>query len=144
MARERLIDRIGREPLRAAIDDFYRRIFADVMIGFLFAGKDRATLAAREYEFTARLLGDDVEYTGRTIPEAHKRSPILGGHFERRLQILRDTLRDHAVDPAVQAAWIDHTLALRAQVTKARGSECDHEVPAEPARSSDVVKLKKR
>jgi hemoglobin len=144
VARERLIDRIGREPLRAVIDDFYRRIFADVMIGFLFAGKDRATLAAREYEFTARLLGDDLAYTGRTIPDAHKRSPILGGHFERRLQILRDTLRDHGVDADVQRAWIDHTLALRAQVTKARGSECDHEVPSEPARSSDVVKLKKR
>lgn len=144
MARERLIDRIGREPLRAVIDDFYRRIFDDVMIGFLFAGKDRARLAEKEYEFTARLLGDDVTYTGRTIPEAHARSPILGGHFERRLQILRDTLRDHAVDAAVQQAWIDHTLSLRAQVTKARGSECDHEVPAEPARSSDVVKLKKR
>ncbi len=144
MARERLIDRIGRERLRAVVDDFYRRIFADVMIGFLFAGKDRATLAAREYEFTARLLGDDVAYTGRTIPDAHARSPILGGHFERRLQILKDTLRDHAVDPAVQAAWIDHTLALRAQVTKARGSECDHEVPEPPRTGSDVVKLGKR
>ena len=144
MARERLIDRIGREPLRAVIDDFYRRIFADVMIGFLFAGKDRAVLAQREYEFTARLLGDDMPYTGRTIPDAHARSPILGGHFERRLQILRETLRDHAVDPEVQQVWIEHTLALRGQVTKARGSECDHEVPEPPRSGSEVVKLGKR
>jgi hemoglobin len=144
MARGRLIDRIGRDALRAVIDDFYRRIFADVMIGFLFAGKDRARLAEKELEFTARLLGDDLPYTGRSMPEAHARSPILGGHFERRLQILRDTLRDHAVDPEVQRVWIDHTLSLRSQVTKARGSECDHEVPVEPTRSSDVVKLKKR
>jgi hemoglobin len=144
--RERLIDRIGREPLRAVIDDFYRRIFGDVMIGFLFQGKDQATLAAREWEFTARLLGDDVAYTGRSIQEAHARSPILGGHFERRLQILRDTLRDHAVDPEVQGAWIDHTLSLRSQVTKAHGSECDHEVPAPPpaAPSPGLVTLKKR
>jgi hemoglobin len=144
MARERLIDRIGRDALRAVIDDFYERIFADVMIGFLFAGKDRAQLAAREWEFTARLLGDDVAYTGRSMPDAHARSPILGGHFERRLQILKNTLRDHAVDPEVQRVWIDHTLSLRSQVTKARGSECDHEVPAEPPRSEGVVKLKKR
>jgi hemoglobin len=147
MARERLIDRIGRDALRAVIEDFYRRIFADVMIGFLFAGKDRARLADKEYEFTARLLGDDIAYTGRSMPDAHARSPILGGHFERRLQILRDTLRDHAVEAEVQRVWIDHTLSLRSQVTKARGSECDHEVP-EPARSrgapGDVVKLKKR
>ena len=148
MARERLIDRIGRERLRAVIEDFYGRIFPDVMIGFLFAGKDRARLVDKEYEFTARLLGDDVAYSGRSMPEAHARSPILGGHFERRLQILRDTLRDHAVDPEVQRVWIDHTLSLRSQVTRARGAECDHEVPAEPPRSpgasGDVVKLKKR
>lgn len=147
MARERLIDRIGADALRAVIDDFYRRIFDDVMIGFLFAGKDRARLAEKEWEFTARLLGMEIPYTGRTIPDAHARSPILGGHFERRLQILKDTLRDHAVDPEVQQVWIDHTLALRSQVTKARGSECDHEVPAapaEPPRSADLVRLKKR
>jgi hypothetical protein len=30
---------------------------------------------------------------------AHGQSPILGGHFERRLQLLRETMRDNAVDP---------------------------------------------
>ena len=148
MARERLIDRIGRDRLRAVVDDFYRRIFDDVMIGFLFQGKDRARLAAREHEFTARLLGAALPYTGRSMPEAHARSPILGGHFERRLQILKDTLRDHAVDPEVQRVWIDHTLALRGQVTRSKDSECNHDAtpppPQEPTRSSDLVRLKKR
>jgi hypothetical protein len=56
--------------------------------------------------------------------EAHAKSPIFGGHFERRLEILRQTLRDNQVDPDVQKAWIDHTLALRAQITTDKGSEC--------------------
>jgi len=150
MPRERLIDHIGGPALRAVIDDFYRRLFDDLMIGFLFQGKDRAKLADKEYEFTARLLGDDIPYTGRTIPDAHRRSPILGGHFERRLQILRDTLRDHAVDAEVQRVWIDHTLSLRSQVTRMRGSDCDHELappPApEPPRDAppSLIRLKKR
>jgi hemoglobin len=152
MARERLIDRIGGVALRAVIDDFYRRLFGDVMIGFLFQGKDRAKLAEKEYEFTARLLGDDIPYTGRTIPDAHRRSPILGGHFERRLQILRDTLRDHAVDDEVQRVWIEHTLSLRSQVTGDRGSECEHTSvvmsepppPPRPPESAGLTKLKKR
>jgi hemoglobin len=149
MPRERLIDNIGPERLRAVIEDFYRRIFDDVMIGFLFQGKDRATLADKEWEFTARLLGADVPYTGRSMPEAHKRSPILGGHFERRLQILRDTLRDHGVDADVQQVWIDHTQSLRSQVTRARGAECDHELAPPPAPAPapavpPLVTLKKR
>jgi len=119
-----LFAKIGEEKLRAVITDFYSRIFGDVMIGFLFEGKNRQHLIDREYEFTANLLGAGVKYTGRPMRTAHAQSPIFGGHFERRLQILRETLRDHAVDPEVQQAWIDHTLALRAQITPDKGSEC--------------------
>jgi hemoglobin len=119
-----LFDAIGPDKLRAVVTDFYGRLFGDVMIGFLFQGKDRAKLIEREYEFSASFLGGDVKYTGRSMREAHAKSPIFGGHFERRLQILRETLRDHAVDARVQQAWIDHQLALRAQITPDKGSEC--------------------
>ena len=119
-----LFAKIGEAKLRAVLTDFYARIFDDVMIGFLFAGKDRQHLIDREYEFTARLLGSDVPYRGRPMREAHAKSPIFGGHFERRMQLLRETLRDHAVDDDVQRVWIDHAFALRAQITPDRGSEC--------------------
>lgn len=123
MKRE-LFSKIGEAKLREVITDFYSRIFGDVMIGFLFEGKDRQRLIDREYEFTANLLGADVRYTGRPMRTAHAQSPIFGGHFERRLQILRETMRDHGVDPDVQAAWLDHSVALRPQITTDKGSEC--------------------
>lgn len=119
-------DRIGGPRLRAVIEDFYDRVFADVMIGFLFVGKDRARLIDKEWELAARMLGADVRYTGKPMREAHARVPILGGHFDRRVQLLRNVLADHAIDAEVQAVWIAHTLALRAQVTADAGSECDH------------------
>jgi hemoglobin len=119
-----LYDRIGPDKLRAVITDFYARVFGDVMIGFMFQGKDRAQLIQREWELVAALLGAPVKYTGRPMRVAHAQHTIFGGHFERRLQILRETLRDHAVDPEVQAAWIDHTLSLRSQITRDKGSEC--------------------
>ncbi len=124
MRDDALFRKIGEAKLRAVITDFYSRLFPDVMIGFLFEGKDRARLIEKEYEFTAQLLGADIKYTGRAMRAAHAQSPIFGGHFERRLQILRETLRDHAVDPEVQRAWIDHTVSLRAQITTDKGSEC--------------------
>jgi hemoglobin len=131
MARsDRLFDRIGGDRLRAVLVDFYDRVFADVMIGFLFAGKDKQRLIDKEWEFTARFLGADVAYTGRSMPEVHAHVPILGGQFERRLQLLRNVLADHAIDPEVVDAWVAHTQALRAQVTSDKGSECDHDVSA--------------
>lgn len=139
-----LFAKIGEVKLRAVMTDFYARIFSDVMIGFLFAGKSRQHLIDREYEFTAKLLGGDVEYTGRPMRAAHAKSPIFGGHFERRLQILRETLRDHAVDADVQRVWIEHTLALRPQITSDKGSECKDTsvVASEPAAPSPDTRIK--
>lgn len=120
-----LFARIGEAKLRAVLVEFYDRVFADVMIGFMFAGKDRAHLIERELEFTANFLGaPDVVYRGQPIRTAHAKHTIFGGQFERRLQILKQTLAAHAVDPEVQRVWIEHTLALRSQVTHDRGSEC--------------------
>jgi hemoglobin len=125
-----LFDRIGADALRAVLVEFYDRVFADVMIGFMFVGKDRARLIEKEWELTAALLGaPGVTYTGRPMRTAHAAHSIFGGQFERRLQILRETLRDHAVDADVQRAWIDHALSLRAQITRDRGSECEDPGP---------------
>lgn len=112
-----LYDRIGSDGLRAVVTDFYDRVFADVMIGYMFEGKDRQRLIDKEIELTARFLGGDVAYTGKSMRAAHAALQIFGGQFDRRLQILRNTLRERAVDPEVAQAWIDHQLALRDQIT---------------------------
>ncbi len=140
-----LFDLIGGEALRAVVTDFYDRLFRDVMIGFMFQGKDRAQLVQREWEFTAGFLGaPNVSYAGRSMRTAHAQHRIFGGHFERRLQILRETMADHHVPAAVQDAWIAHTQALRAQITTDQGSECKDtrtlEVP-EPPPADKPIKL---
>jgi hemoglobin len=126
-----LFERIGADKLRAVLTDFYGRVFGDVMIGFMFQGKDRQHLIDREYELAAALLGADIKYTGRPMRTAHAQHTIFGGQFERRLQILKETMRDHGVDAEVQRVWIDHTLSLRSQITRDAGSECA-DPPAPP------------
>lgn len=130
---EELFRKIGEAKLRAVVSDFYDRVFRDVMIGFMFAGKDKRHLIDREYELAARFLGaPGVAYTGRPMRTAHAGHTIFGGHFERRLQILRETMRDHDVDPEVQRVWVEHTNALRAQITRDQGSECKDTSSASP------------
>jgi hemoglobin len=146
-----LFERIGEAKLRAVLADFYDRVFADVMIGFMFAGKDRAHLVEREYELTARMLGaPGVVYRGLPMRTAHGRHTIFGGQFERRLQLLKQTIADHGVDPDVARVWIEHTLALRPQITHDRGSECE-DPPAklsiaqpDPPAAGTVIQLGRR
>jgi len=114
----------GEAVLRPLLEDFYDRVFDDVMIGFFFKGKDKVHLVQMELELALHLLGSDVEYTGRPLPSAHAPHPILGGQFDRRTQILRETMADHDLPAEVQAAWIEHTERLRSQITGDAKGEC--------------------
>jgi hemoglobin len=121
-----LFDQLGGEgPLRAVIDRFVDRLFEDTMIGFFFARASRERIKQKEYEHAAEHLGGGVEYTGRPLTVAHAAHPIQGGHFRRRLQILRETLEEMHVPEPVRRRWLEHTESLRDQVTGDVGSECD-------------------
>jgi hemoglobin len=119
-------DEIGGEPaLRLIIDDFVERVFADTMIGFLFARANKERVKRFEYEHAAQFLGAGVVYGGRDLAEAHKRHPIMGGHFGRRRQILKLTLERHGVPEHVRDAWLAHQDALREQVTGDLVTQCN-------------------
>jgi hemoglobin len=114
----------GETGLRALLVDFYDRVTSDVMIGFFFKGKDKERLVQKELELALGLFGADVEYTGKPIRDAHAAHLIMGGQFNRRTQILRETMADHGLPEEVQRRWLEHTESLRAQVTTDRGGEC--------------------
>jgi hemoglobin len=132
-------ERVGGEAgLRAIIEDFTARVFEDVMIGFLFAGKDHRRITEMELRFAEEHLGGPRAYRGRSVREAHRRSPIMGGHFLRRRRLLENTLRDHAVPEDVVGRWLAHVDSLRADVLGELQSvdDCDHDAQAlriEPA-----------
>lgn len=127
-----LFDELGGEPkLRAIVDDFVDRVFEDVLIGFLFRSANRERIKAKEYEHAAEHLGAPVRYSGRPLRQAHAPHPILGGHFARRLQILRETLADHGAPEAVIQHFVAHTESLRSEITRSEASDCDHDAIAD-------------
>lgn len=103
----------GESKLRAIIAEFVRRVQGDLLIGFFFAQTDCARLEAQEFAYAAASLGGPVAYSGRDLGEVHRRLPILGGHFDRRRQLLAETLDVFAVPAAPRAAWLAHVMALR-------------------------------
>lgn len=122
----------GEHGVHAIIDDFVERIFSDPMIGFFFGKVAKERIKAKEYEFAAGHLGAGVAYTGRPLPHAHSAHPITGGHFMRRLQILKETLLDHAVPSPVIDHWLEHSERMRPFITQQAGSTCDDDATAKP------------
>jgi len=120
-----LFEQLGGEPeLRAIVDDFIDRCFDDVMIGFLFARAERQRIKRFEYEHAAKNLGAAIEYGGRPLDEAHRPHRIFGGQFDRRRQILLETLRDHGAPDEVVEAWLAHQDSLRSMITRDADSNC--------------------
>jgi hemoglobin len=114
----------GPDKLQEIVDTFVDRVVDDVMIGFFFREVDVARLKKMEFLFAAQFLGGDFRYTGKPLPAAHRKHPIMGGHFARRKQILMDVLIEFEVAEDVRNAWLKHTDSLRASITKDQDNEC--------------------
>jgi hemoglobin len=126
LGRETLFEQLGGEPaVRRIVGDFMDRVFTDRMIGFFFRNADKERIKELEYQLAAAFLGAAVKYTGRPLGAAHAKHPIMGGHFARRKQILKETLDFHRVPEPIKAAWLEHTEKLRALITTQPGSDCD-------------------
>lgn len=123
---ESLYAQLGGEPaLRAIIDDFVDRVFDDIMIGFFFAQADRPRIKQLELQHASALLGGPAAYAGRPLRQAHAKHPIRGGHFARRMTLLRQVLTAHSVPAAIQQPWLEHDLQLRGQITGDALGECN-------------------
>jgi hemoglobin len=121
-----LYERLGGEPaLRAIIDDFVERVFADIMIGFFFTGIDKARLKELELQHAAQFLGGPQQYAGRPLRQAHAKHRIMGGQFARRRKILEEVLDAHGAPPDVKAAWLAHVESLRGQITGDSDGQCN-------------------
>lgn len=118
-------ERVGGEAgLRAIVDDFVERIYADAMIGFFFVGIPMKRIQELELQHAAAHLGGPIEYRGRPLEVAHAKHRIMGGHFMRRLEILKQTLARHGVAADVAQRWLSHVESLRGKITTDPGSEC--------------------
>lgn len=118
-------ERIGGEPaLRALIVDFVDGCFDDMMIGFLFPRNKRERVKEFEYQHAAEHLGAGTSYEGRTLEQAHGAHRIMGGQFDRRLTILRNTLKSHNVAEDVAKRWLAYHESLRGRVTGDAKGEC--------------------
>lgn len=111
-------ERIGEDALRAIVNDFVDAVFADAMIGFFFRAADRERIKRFEYEHAAAFLGAPVTYGGRALGQAHAAHRIMAGHFNRRKEILRQTLEHHRVPKDIADAWLDHTESLRSIIVR--------------------------
>jgi truncated hemoglobin YjbI len=107
------------KQLRRILCDFYTRMSKDIMIGFFFTGKSPEEIAEHQFHFLMRAMGASASYEGRSPVQAHADlPPILSGHFDRRLQILQETLTDFNLDANSIQIWLEFENSFRDVLVK--------------------------
>lgn len=121
-------EEIGGEPvLRDIVNRFVDRVANDMIIGFFFAGKDLDRVKQHEFEHAARVLGADIQYTGRPIPSLHRPLRINGGQFRRRVALLRQEIDRAGVPEVVKELWLAEQRKMERAITD--GTDCVPETP---------------
>jgi hemoglobin len=106
----------GESKVRAILQSLYDKLFADLMVGFLFEGKDKAHIIEQQLAFTCGFLGGPQRYSGKPLPEAHASLPLLPGHFDRRHRLLAQALEENAAPKEVVRVWLQIDESLRPSV----------------------------
>jgi hemoglobin len=93
-----LYERLGQDVgIRAAVDDFYRRLLADPQLVPYFENADLNRLRGHQAKLLVQVTGGPVEYDGRELAEAHEGLDITGPDFDRVVAHLAATLADLGV-----------------------------------------------
>jgi truncated hemoglobin YjbI len=114
----RLIESIGGEVvLRRILSRFYEEISHDLLIGFFFDGRNLQEIASQQALFILFAAGLIQNYGGRRPGSAHSAlPPILSGHFDRRLVLLREVLHREGLSPDQIDLWVRFEESFRGRV----------------------------
>ena len=89
------------------------------MVGFFFEGFDPREIADQQLRFLLTAMGDATPYTGKRPQEAHRKlPPILAGHFDRRIVLLRETLAETPLSPESRETWIAFEQSFRSAIVE--------------------------
>lgn len=101
-------DQDGRtERLFTILEKFYERMGKDTMLGFFFAGHDLKLIARKQASFLLRAMGVRQSYSGKSPSSAHlELPPILQGHFDRRIVILMEVLKQSGLPTEQISTWV--------------------------------------
>lgn len=104
----------GVDTVEAILTAFYKKMSLDLMLGFFFEGKDLSHIISQQRDFLCKAMGLTKRYLGKPPGRAHRAvPPILKGHFDRRLVLLRETLREFGLSEKSIEAWIGFEEVFR-------------------------------
>ena len=98
----------GQNTVDTLIDKFFDKVLIDQRVSMFFEDVDTERLRNKEKSYWAFALGEESQYMGKTLEEAHRALLDKGlndMHFEVMIELFNQTLCEMEIpDPLVQKA----------------------------------------
>jgi len=115
-----LYEALGAESgIRAAVDDFYKRVTADPDLSSYFAGVDMRSLRRHQTNMLITATGGPSSYSGRDMAAAHGALKITHGAFDKVVVHLGDSLVASGARQETIAAVVAALSPLRRSIVTA-------------------------
>ena len=108
----------GGRLLRAVLDDFYTRVYADPRLAPFFAGVLKEHVAAKQFAFMRQIFTGEKLYFGDRPRNAHHWMVISDELFDHREDLLMDCLRRHGIEERLVQRWRAIDERFRKQIVK--------------------------
>lgn len=122
MTAQTLFDLVGGiETLHKVHKIFYDKIYAHPWLGQFFIGHSQRAIELRQTQFMAEKMGsttDDVTYLGKDPYMAHRAFYINDELFDLRSALLRESLVEFGLAPALIERWLKIDNAFRRKIVK--------------------------
>lgn len=109
----------GKQILFSILNEFYEVMQKDIFIGFFFEGRDLVHIAEMQGKFILMAAGLQKVYEGKGPSTAHTSlPPILSGHFDRRLVLLKEVLIKRGLSASQVEIWLRFEESFRTIVVR--------------------------
>ncbi|MDA0240306.1 MAG: group 1 truncated hemoglobin [Proteobacteria bacterium] len=120
-----LFDKLGsRERIERVHRSFYAKIYADPELAILFKGTNQDHQISQQTEFMMRVFGGPKIYGGRLPKNAHEHLFITEEQFDKRHQMLADTLTECGVTGELKEKWLWYDASFKPLIVKKSIDEC--------------------
>ncbi|WP_235840026.1 2Fe-2S iron-sulfur cluster-binding protein [Derxia lacustris] len=108
----------GGRVVRAVLEDFYDRVYADALLAPFFHKFTRQRLVEKQYSFLHELITGERVYFGNRPRNSHHWMVISDELFDHREALMLAVLREHGLSEALVQRWHAIENHYRGEIVK--------------------------
>lgn len=115
-----LWDELGGPRVRAVLESFYAKVYADALLAPFFQGVTMDRIVGKQYSFLEQCITGRKVYWGENPRNTHHWMVIPHRLFDHRQRLMDETMHEHGLSAAQMRRWNHFEEYFRSDIVKDR------------------------